>query len=103
MVSHAERCNGDQFVTIKQGGDFNRLFETLRTIVFSRDSTRAYFLEPYSEPFLINNLYVVNTAGQRIIANVSLPGAFDLAVTPDNQYIYAKTARRQYRNRVPHE
>ena len=74
---------------LSRGGDFNRLFETLRTIVFSRDSTRAYFLEPYSEPFLINNLYVVNTAGQRIIANVSLPGAFDLAVTPDNQYIYA--------------
>lgn len=74
---------------LSRGGDFSRLFETLRTIVFSLDSTRAYFLEPYSEPFLINNLYVVNTARQRIIANVSLPGAFDLAVTPDKQYIYA--------------
>ncbi|MCY8915415.1 YncE family protein [Bacillus atrophaeus] len=74
---------------LSRGGDFNLLFETLRTIVFSQDSTRAYFLEPYSEPFLIKNLYVVNTARQSIIANVSLPDVFDIAVTPDNHYIYA--------------
>lgn len=74
---------------LSRGGDFDRLFETLRTIVFSLDSTRTYFLEPYSEPFLINNVYVVNTAAQRIIPNVSLPNVYDLTVTPDNQYIYA--------------
>lgn len=50
---------------LSRGGGFDRLFETLRTIVFSLDSTRAYFLEPYSEPFLINNVYVVNTAAQQ--------------------------------------
>ncbi|MGY0434752.1 YncE family protein [Bacillus rugosus] len=72
-----------------RGEDFDRQFETLRTIVFSPDSTRAYFLEPYSVPFLIDNLYVVDTATQNIIANVSFPNAFDLTVTPDNQYIYA--------------
>lgn len=81
---------------LSRGGDFDRLFETLRTIVFSLDSTRAYFLEPYSEPFLINNVYVVNTAAQRIIANVSLPNVYDLTVTPDK-------ARRQCRDRVQHE
>ncbi|MHA6487408.1 YncE family protein [Bacillus cabrialesii] len=74
---------------LSREGDFNRLFETLRTIVFSFDSTRAYFLEPYIDPSLIHNLTVVNTATNAIIASVSVPGAFDLAVTPDNQYIYA--------------
>ncbi|MCY7782776.1 MULTISPECIES: YncE family protein [unclassified Bacillus (in: firmicutes)] len=74
---------------LSRGDDFDRLFDTLRTIVFSADSTRAYFLETYSEPFLIDNLHVVDTATQSIIANVSFPNAFDLTVTPDNQYIYA--------------
>lgn len=60
------------------------------------DSTRAYFPESYSEPFLINNVYVVNTAAQRIIANVSLPNVYGLTVTPDK-------ARRQCSDRVPHE
>lgn len=70
-------------------GNLNRFFEVLRTIVFSFDSTRAYLLEPYFDPSLIYNLTVVNTATNEIIASVSLPGAIDLAVTPDNQYIYA--------------
>ncbi|MDL5143330.1 YncE family protein [Bacillus atrophaeus] len=73
---------------LSKGGDFNRLFEILNAIVFSPDSTRAYLLEPYSDPFLTDNLSVVNTARQRIIANASIPGAIDLTVTPDNQYIY---------------
>ncbi|MBG9770628.1 YncE family protein [Bacillus vallismortis] len=70
-------------------GNLNRFFDVLRTIVFSFDSTRAYLLEPYFDPSLIYNLTVVNTATNEIIASVSLPGAIDLAVTPDNQYIYA--------------
>ncbi|KXZ17029.1 hypothetical protein AXI59_11260 [Bacillus nakamurai] len=75
--------------TFSGGSDFNRFFEILNAIVFSPDSTRAYFLEPYFDPFLTDNLTVVDTARQRMIANVSLPGAVDLTVTPDNDYIYA--------------
>ncbi|KJJ43261.1 hypothetical protein UM89_00635 [Bacillus subtilis] len=74
---------------LSREGNLNRSFEVLRAIVFSFDSTRAYLLEPYIDPFLTDNLTVVNTAANTIIANVSVPGAFDIAVTPDNQYMYA--------------
>ncbi|MCG8396353.1 YncE family protein [Bacillus atrophaeus] len=72
--------------TFSQSSLINRLFDDLITIVFSADGTRAFFLEPYFEGF--PNLTVVDTAQHTFITTASLPGASDLAVTPDNQYIY---------------
>ncbi|MGM0860389.1 MAG: YncE family protein [Bacillota bacterium] len=72
--------------TFSESSQINRLFDGLITIVFSADGTRAFFLEPYFEVF--PNLTVVDTAQHTFITTASLPGASDLAVTPDNQYIY---------------
>ncbi|MCY8500175.1 YncE family protein [Bacillus inaquosorum] len=74
--------------TFSESSQINRLFDGLITIVFSADGTRAFFLEPYFEAFP-ENLTVVDTAQHTFITTASLPGASDLAVTPDNQYIYA--------------
>ncbi|MED4803192.1 YncE family protein [Bacillus atrophaeus] len=74
--------------TFSESSKINRLFDGLITIVFSADGTRAFFLEPYFEVFP-ENLTVVDTAQHTFITTASLPGASDLAVTPDNQYIYA--------------
>ncbi|AMA54256.1 YncE family protein [Bacillus inaquosorum] len=74
--------------TFSESSQINRLFDGLITIVFSADGTRAFFLEPYFEVFP-ENLTVVDTAQHTFITTASLPGASDLAVTPDNQYIYA--------------
>ncbi|MCY9375254.1 YncE family protein [Bacillus sp. T17B1] len=74
--------------TFSESSQINRLFDGLITIVFSADGTRAFFLEPYSEAFP-ENLTVVDTAQHTMITTASLPGAYDIAVTPDNQYIYA--------------
>ncbi|MCY9410504.1 YncE family protein, partial [Bacillus inaquosorum] len=74
--------------TFSESSQINRLFDGLITIVFSADETRAFFLEPYFEVFP-ENLTVVDTAQHTFITTASLPGASDLAVTPDNQYIYA--------------
>ncbi|MED1017389.1 YncE family protein [Bacillus atrophaeus] len=73
--------------TFSESSQINRLFDGLITIVFSADGTRAFFLEPYFEVFP-ENLTVVDTAQHTFITTASLPGASDLAVTPDNQYIY---------------
>ncbi|ADP34254.1 YncE family protein [Bacillus atrophaeus] len=73
--------------TFSESSKINRLFDGLITIVFSADGTRAFFLEPYFEVFP-ENLTVVDTAQHTFITTASLPGASDLAVTPDNQYIY---------------
>ncbi|WP_039075168.1 YncE family protein [Bacillus sp. MSP13] len=70
--------------TFSKSSQINRLFDGLITIVFSDDGTRAFFLEPFPE-----NLTVVDTAQHTMITTASLPGASDIAVTPDNQYIYA--------------
>ncbi|WP_277714044.1 YncE family protein [Bacillus atrophaeus] len=72
--------------TFSESSQINRLFDGLITIVFSADGTRAFFLEPYFEVF--PNLTVVDTAQHTFITTASLPGASDLTVTPDNQYIY---------------
>ncbi|MGE9754178.1 YncE family protein [Bacillus inaquosorum] len=74
--------------TFSESSQINRLFDGLITIVFSADGTRAFFLESYFEVFP-ENLTVVDTAQHTFITTASLPGASDLAVTPDNQYIYA--------------
>jgi YVTN family beta-propeller protein len=74
--------------TFSESSKINRLFDGLITIVFSADGTRAFFLEPYFEVFP-ENLTVVDTAQHTFITTASLPGASDLAVPPDNQYIYA--------------
>lgn len=74
--------------TFSESSQINRLFDGLITIVFSADGTRAFFLEPYSEAFP-ENLTVVDSTQHIFITTTSLPGAFDLTVTPDNQYIYA--------------
>ncbi|MCY8137965.1 YncE family protein [Bacillus inaquosorum] len=74
--------------TFSESSQINRLFDGLITIVFSADGTRAFFLEPYFGVFP-ENLTVVDTAQHTFITTASLPGASDLAVTPDNQYIYA--------------
>ncbi|MCY8825831.1 YncE family protein [Bacillus atrophaeus] len=73
--------------TFSESSKINRLFDGLITIVFSADGTRAFFLEPYFEVFP-ENLTVVDTAQHTFITTASLPGASDLTVTPDNQYIY---------------
>ncbi|MEC2310092.1 YncE family protein [Bacillus atrophaeus] len=73
--------------TFSESSQINRLFDGLITIVFSADGTRAFFLEPYFEVFP-ENLTVVDTAQHTFITTASLPGASDLTVTPDNQYIY---------------
>ncbi|MEC2087077.1 YncE family protein, partial [Bacillus inaquosorum] len=70
--------------TFSESSQINRLFDGLITIVFSADGTRAFFLEAFLE-----NLTVVDTAQHTFITTASLPGASDIAVTPDNQYIYA--------------
>ncbi|MCR9039854.1 YncE family protein [Bacillus sp. L381] len=74
--------------TFSESSRINRLFDGLITIVFSADGTRAFFLEPYFEASP-ENLTVVDTAQHTFITTASLPGVSDLAVTPDNQYIYA--------------
>ncbi|MEC1624358.1 YncE family protein [Bacillus mojavensis] len=74
--------------TFSEFSQINRLFDGLTTIVFSADGTRAFFLEPYYDSFP-ENLTVVDTTLHNFITTASLPGAVDLTVTPDNQYIYA--------------
>ncbi|KAA6450146.1 YncE family protein [Bacillus atrophaeus] len=73
--------------TFSKSSQINRLFDGLITIVFSADGTRAFFLEPYYDSFP-ENLTVVDTTLHTFITTASLPGAIDLTVTPDNQYIY---------------
>ncbi|MFP7231318.1 YncE family protein [Bacillus subtilis] len=74
--------------TFSEFSQVNRLFDGLITIVFSADGTLGFFLEPYYDSFP-ENLTVVDTTLHNFITTASLPGASDLAVTPDNQYIYA--------------